>query len=280
MIYVAIAKLISEKSVEMLSKSGFEVNYNKNGTSIPPEQVANLIKNAEGVLAGVEKYDSAVMDASKQLKCISRVGESTGNIDVNAAKEKGITVLTVDPKIKDKYLAEMVFSALHALSSKIGTSLEGKPRSLYNSRILLIGYNQLAINLTSLLSIYEPTIHIYDATKEVPFKYYCSLRKEVAQNSIIIICSKEKNDAIGPMLKYMPKSTLLLDPFNKYLPQADIELLISKGQVAGYWTCSENVKLGDDRVVVTPYANHQTRKFLEEIEENAVKNLLDALGSK
>ena len=114
-IYVAASKIVSSKTIELLQEAGFEVDYNKNGKVLPPEQLSNQIKDADGVLAGMEYYTSEVLSKCDKLKCISRIGESSKNIDQDYSKKNGIIITTVSSDVRVKYVAEMTIAALFSL---------------------------------------------------------------------------------------------------------------------------------------------------------------------
>ncbi|HBI73110.1 MAG TPA: hypothetical protein DDY59_07975 [Lachnospiraceae bacterium] len=281
-VYIAISKIVSSNTIGLLQETGFEVDYNKNGNELPPEQLSNLIKDADGVLAGTEYYTSEVLSKCSKLKCISRIGESSKNIDLDYSKKNGIVIATVSPDIRAKYVAEMTVAALFSLYYDITSKHKLKTKSIRNSTILIIGYNQLSLRIIDLLECFNVNVKIFDKGKDVPFKYYCSIRKEIVRSEAIIITSKIK-DVLHDVNVFddVKKGIIILDvPGNSQISE-NISKIMARGALSTYWTTSENESLtaASGNGMLTPYSNFQSTQFLEEFEEIAVTNLISILKS-
>lgn len=77
-----------------------------------------LAKDCIGIVAGVETLSSRVMDALPNLKCISRVGVGTENVDMEYAKKKGIVIVNT-PDGPTRAVAELTLAMTLALLRKI-----------------------------------------------------------------------------------------------------------------------------------------------------------------
>ncbi|MDP3396770.1 MAG: NAD(P)-dependent oxidoreductase [Methanoregula sp.] len=75
-------------------KTHFTISYqNTNGLRLSEEELAIAMRGAHGVIAGTERYTEKVIRSSADLKVISRVGVGTDNIDKEAARKAGISIV-------------------------------------------------------------------------------------------------------------------------------------------------------------------------------------------
>ena len=101
---------ISSTGLQALQTAGFEVIT----TKVSQEQVANYInENQIAVLLvrSATKAKKDIIDACPGLKIIGRGGVGMDNIDVEYAREKGITVINT-PASSSESVAELVFAHL------------------------------------------------------------------------------------------------------------------------------------------------------------------------
>jgi glyoxylate reductase len=101
-------------------------NYDLNVLSEAPparDELLEAAKGAEGVLSNVtEKMDPEFMDAAGSgLKVIANMAVGYDNVDVEAAKERGI-VVTNTPGVLDETTADTAFMLLLAAARRLGES--------------------------------------------------------------------------------------------------------------------------------------------------------------
>jgi D-3-phosphoglycerate dehydrogenase len=98
---------------ELLEQAGFTVDT----TKIAQEELLEQLKNYDGIVVrSATTVRAALMDAcGGRLKFIGRAGVGLDNIDVEAAKARGIMVLNT-PAASSLSVAELVFSHLFGLS--------------------------------------------------------------------------------------------------------------------------------------------------------------------
>jgi D-3-phosphoglycerate dehydrogenase len=74
--------------------SGCEVRRNTTGKRLDRDGVVSLIGDGvEGVIAGLEPFDSDVLARTPDLRAISRIGTGLDNVDLVEAERRGIRVL-------------------------------------------------------------------------------------------------------------------------------------------------------------------------------------------
>jgi D-3-phosphoglycerate dehydrogenase len=107
-----------DEPMRLLRESGVPFRIHDTGKRITTAELLALGHDAQVLVAGVEPYDRATLDALPALRCISRCGVGIDAIDLEAAREKGITVLnTPDPPINA--VAELALSMMLSLSRNL-----------------------------------------------------------------------------------------------------------------------------------------------------------------
>jgi D-3-phosphoglycerate dehydrogenase len=77
--------------VKLIKDKGFEISMNPHGRKIKKDELLKLAKGAVGLIAGTEAISDDVLK-NLNLKVISRCGSGIENIDIAAAKKRGIKV--------------------------------------------------------------------------------------------------------------------------------------------------------------------------------------------
>ncbi len=115
-IYVALSQFCQgdQQPREMLREAGFEVRENDFGRRIRREEMYRILRDVDGVLAGVEPYDSDLLTALPRLRCISRCGVGTDAIDLEEARRRNIVVLTTVEEVVEP-VAQMTVAMILAL---------------------------------------------------------------------------------------------------------------------------------------------------------------------
>ena len=119
--------LVSEKvhpaGPAMLVEAGHEVVYLENRDQA---ELAEKIKEVDAVFVRVMDITREMMDSAPNLKMISKHGVGVDNIDMEAAKEKGI-VVTITPGANSQAVAEHAFALLMGVSSGVVLAFCGMP---------------------------------------------------------------------------------------------------------------------------------------------------------
>ena len=101
---------ISQSGIDMLTEAGFEVIT----TNVAQEQLVNFINDNKIVVLLVRSATTArkdLIDSCPDLKIIGRGGVGMDNIDVEYAREKGLSVINT-PAASSSSVAELVFAHL------------------------------------------------------------------------------------------------------------------------------------------------------------------------
>ncbi len=118
---------------EVVEKAGFELALLEGYTS--PDQFIQAIGDADAVIVRSDKTDKAVIDAGKALKIVVRAGAGYDNIDLQAAKDKGVVVMNTPGQnsnaVAELALGMMVYHARNFFNGKSGTELKDKKLGIH-----------------------------------------------------------------------------------------------------------------------------------------------------
>ena len=108
-------KVLVKEAVRMLEDAGHEVKE----AEPSPEDLLEIIGDYNAILVRSKtKVKADVLEKAVNLKVIGRAGIGVDNIDINAAKEKGIKVVNA-PTGSTLSVAELAFGHMLALSRGI-----------------------------------------------------------------------------------------------------------------------------------------------------------------
>jgi D-3-phosphoglycerate dehydrogenase len=105
---------VQRQPLDLLEADGVEFVINPIGRRLKEEELATLAANFGVLIAGTEPITARVMDAAPQLKLISRVGVGLDNVDLAAARARGITV-SYTPEAPSPAVAELAVGLMLAL---------------------------------------------------------------------------------------------------------------------------------------------------------------------
>ncbi len=161
-----------------LAQLGDLVTYDR----IALEDVIPAIENAEAVFTSKVKLTKAVIDAAPKLKFIGVTATGYDNIDLAAAKARGIAVCNV-PAYSTESVAQHTFALILELTNHVGryTALvrehqwENAPDFTFIDRPLLqlsgrslgiIGYGSIGRRVAQIAEAFGMTVHIYSKEPE------------------------------------------------------------------------------------------------------------------
>ena len=96
----------SAHSLQSLQDAGLEYSLNPFARRLTENELVELIPGASILIAGTEPITARAMDAAPELRLIARVGIGLDNLDLPAARKRGITV-TYTPDAPAPAVAEL-----------------------------------------------------------------------------------------------------------------------------------------------------------------------------
>jgi D-3-phosphoglycerate dehydrogenase len=147
-----------------------EVVYNPTGKPLTSGEVAQLLPGIDGYIAGLDGIDANALNRADRLKVIARYGVGVDNVDLSAAREKGI-VVTNTPGANSVSVAELALGLILALARQIPEAVEavhhGKwPRyaglSLEGKTMGILGLGAIGRQLVRRLAAFDCRIVAHD----------------------------------------------------------------------------------------------------------------------
>lgn len=103
---------------DRLKSAGYELVMNDSGGILTKEQMMEKIASCTGVILGVDPMDADVIAAAPGLRAISKYGVGVDNIDLAAAKARGVQVSKTVGANADA-VADYAFALMLALARRV-----------------------------------------------------------------------------------------------------------------------------------------------------------------
>lgn len=118
---VFITRPIPEKGIALLRDAGHAVVVRNEDSVIPREELLRSVKGVDALLAILtDKIDAEVLSAAEpQLKIVANYAVGVDNIDLGAAKERGVMVANAAVPAVAEAVAEHAFALVLALAKRI-----------------------------------------------------------------------------------------------------------------------------------------------------------------
>ncbi len=167
-VYIALQQFCETDTepLRVLKDAGHRVTENRLGRRLKAEEMAELLADAEAVLAGVEPYDGPLLEKLPKLRCISRCGAGTDSVDLEAAKKKGVAVLTTPDEVAQP-VAELTLGMMLALARRFPQSVRNFDAGKWSKQtgfllsewtIGLVGFGRIGRAVERLLRPMNPRI--------------------------------------------------------------------------------------------------------------------------
>lgn len=211
-----------------------EVIYNPTGKPLTSDEVASLLPGIDGYIAGLDAIDATAIKTADRLKVISRYGVGVDNVDLVAAREKGI-VVTNTPGANSVSVAELALGLMLALARRIPEALEavhqGKwPRyvgiSLEGKTIGVLGLGAIGKQLARRLAGFDCRILAFDPFADVAFAREHQVELTTLDGVI------EQADFVSLHLPLLPETRgLVNDVFLSKMKTGSFLINTSRGEV-------------------------------------------------
>ncbi|WP_148883825.1 hydroxyacid dehydrogenase [Thermococcus aciditolerans] len=167
---VLVAAPLHEKAIDVLKNAGFEIVYEE----YPDEaRLLELVGDVEAIVVRSKpKVTRKVIEAAPKLKVIGRAGVGLDNIDLEAAKERGIKVVN-SPGASSRSVAELAVALMFNVARKVafadrkmregtwakkqamGIELEGKT-------IGVVGFGRIGYEVAKIARALGMNVLLYD----------------------------------------------------------------------------------------------------------------------
>lgn len=160
----------SAEPLNLLVQAGLEPVLNPFGRTLKAEEIAGVVGSAVGVVAGTEPITAEVLAGLPELKVISRCGTGLDNVDLEAAKNRGIAVLNT-PDAPARAVAELTLAVLLDLLRKV-SRMDRALRNgrweklmgnlLYQKKVGIVGFGRIGRRFAALMKPFECEVRYFD----------------------------------------------------------------------------------------------------------------------
>ena len=170
MVRVLVADPIAESAEKKLRDAGFEITLRNKDEDGPLEE---QIKGYDCIIIrSASKVTKEVLDAADSLKLVVRAGVGLDNVDLEAAKERGVKVRNT-PEAPTVSVAEMVFSLMFALARNVtraDSSMKQerwekkklKGTELWQKNLGILGFGRIGFEVARRASAFGMSVLAYD----------------------------------------------------------------------------------------------------------------------
>ncbi len=205
---------------QVFDTAGYDVMMFENYTE--KQQLLDAVKSAEAIIIRSDIIDRDVIDAAPNLKIVVRAGAGYDNVDLAAAKERGIVVMNTPGQnsnaVAELVLGMMVFQARGRFNGKSGVELKDKTIGIH-------AYGYVGKNVARIAKGFGMTVFGFDPYVAddvmkndgvIPVKSAAELYGKCQYVSLHIPANAETKQSINHvLLSSMPKGATLVNTARK-----------------------------------------------------------------
>ena len=294
-----------DESGQSILRSSAQVD-NKSGISA--DDLLRVISEYDALIVrGRTKVTTSVMEAGSRLKVIGRAGVGVDNIDLEAAKKHGVTVVNA-PMSTTLAVAELTFALLLALAREIPRADTGMKQDQWlkkelegvelNGKTLgIIGFGRIGVEVGKRATAFGMNVIAYDPLiSEDDIKLRgaepASIQDLYAWSDFISLhlpLNVQTRDMIGPLaFSEMKEGVRIVSAARGgIIDEAALVAALNSGKVAGAALdvfAQEPPGLTEavshPRVIATPHIGAQTAEAQSRASEDIAAEVLSALQNK
>ena len=303
--------------IQPIDKSGIEIlenhpDYNFeiiDGTDL--EEIKKKIIECDGISIRTAKLPAEVIKGAKNLKIISRHGVGYDNIDLEAAKEKNITI-SITATANAVAVAEHVMFMLLNISKRKDmydkTVKSGRfndrnklPKTieLWNKNILIMGFGRIGKSLIKRCIGFEMNVYVYDpfVSKEeiesLGGKKIEDLKEGVKKIDALTLHmplnEKTKNIINYEVLKNMKKNCIIINASRGgIINENDLNKSLNENKIFGAGLDvfdteppdNDNPLLKNDKTFLSPHTAAFTEECMVRMGKETIQNIIDFFDKK
>lgn len=290
----------------LLEENGCEVIENKLGRPHTFEELAPLVTEIDGVVAGVDTWDEAVFRLAPKLKAIARFGVGVDNIDLAKAREYGVQVTNV-PGGNANAVAELTVGLLLALIRNIPALHQSARRGYWDRHVggelsgktvALLGFGNIAQMVAKKLNGFDVAIVACDKYPNVA---------KAAELGVELVSAEEaltRGDIVSMHLPSLPETRHMMNDARfesmkrgayfintargALVDEGALYRALKSGTIAGaaidvYETepvSADNPLFQLDNIITTPHTAAETEETYRRVGLVTAQALLDVFAGK
>lgn len=284
--------------VEALKKVGLEPVLNSLRRTLKTDEILAYANDCVGIIAGTENYGQELLSRLPRLRVISRCGAGLDSIDVEAAKEAGITVVNT-PYGPTQAVAELTVALILNLIRHVESSSTNLKRGAWTKqmgflisevKIGILGLGKVGKRVTELLRAFDANVMGCDnapnygwaKSNSVSIESHELLIKESDVFSLHLPYQKELNPLLGEkqLALMKPGSYLINTSRGRLIDEKALYLALKAGHLGGAAIDVFEREPYDgplrelDNVILTPHIGSYARAGRIRMEQESVENLI------
>jgi D-3-phosphoglycerate dehydrogenase len=286
--------------MDALRDAGVEVVENPHGRKLNEDEVAELVRDVDAVIAGTEPLTASVLEGASRLRVVSRVGVGIDNVDLEAAERLDIAVCNTPDAVTDA-AAELVVGGIlsvlrhiHEMDSELraGRWTRMMGGLLRGKTVGIVGLGRIGRRVATLLAPFEPRLIAYDIAPDEGWASehgveFAALEDVLRDADVLTLHVSGGGPLLGEAeLRSMKPDAVLVNAARGGLVDEDaLAQVLESGHLAGAHVdvfLSEPYDgplRGVANVLLTPHAGSYAREARALMEQEAVQNVLDRLGA-
>jgi D-3-phosphoglycerate dehydrogenase len=293
------------EAVRRLIEAGAELIPNPWGRAPSERELQAALAGVDALVSGTEPVTDRVLGAAPGLKIIAKHGVGFENIDLDAARARGVLVAIAGGAIADS-VADMAFALLLACARHIpqgdravragqwprmlGVELRGKALGV-------IGLGQIGREVARRGQAFGMELIAYDVFRHEPFARehgvrFLSLREVLSESDFVSLhvpVTDESRYLINEMTLMLMKPTayLINTARGELVDEAALARALRTGRIAGAASDVfereppvDSPLLGLDNFIAAPHGAGQTLDGLRKLGEVTANNILRVMDGK
>jgi phosphoglycerate dehydrogenase-like enzyme len=260
--------------------------------------MARLVSGAVAAIVSTDPFDRRVFAAARGLRAIARVGVGTDSIDLAAATEAGVVVMTTPGANRETtadHALALILAALrrvveHDASVRRGEWLRGgvmTPWDLHRTTVGLLGYGEIGRAVAKRLGGFDVTLLVCDPAVRSPGNV--SLAELLSRSDVVSLhvpLTESTSGLIGQaeLALMRPSAVLVNTSRGGLVDEAALAAALRAGRLRGAALDVFTDEPGLPRelaelpnVVLTPHIGGLSERSIASMTERATSHVLDVL---
>jgi len=294
----------SKDPLEVININNYKYIVNPKGRKLENNEIIKYAKNVVGIIAGTESYNEDVLNCLPDLKVISRLGVGLDNINLEIANNLGIRIFTTNTS-PGPAVVELALGLLINVARNISTSNQLLRKNVWDKKmgVLLrgktlgiIGLGNIGKELVKISKGFGFKVLAFDINKDDSFAndqnvLYCDLNTLLSNSDFISIhlnlTPETKNFINSERISLMKSECILINTSRGgIIDENALYISLKSNKIAGagldvFHKEPYNGPLATlDNVIMTPHISAYAKEIRNQMEKEAVENLIKGLNDE